>query len=59
MKNLLITGGSGYVGTRLIFHLLKTKKVKIINYDIALYGDDHLPKDINFKNIKKDIRDPI
>lgn len=59
MTKLLITGGSGYVGTRLIFHLLKTKNVKIINYDIALYGDDHLPKDNNLKNIKKDIRDPI
>ena len=30
MKNILITGGSGYVGTRLIFKFLISKE---INYD--------------------------
>ena len=56
MINLLITGGSGYVGTRLINYLLK-KEIRIFNYDIGLYGDDHLPTNKNFNNIKKDIRD--
>ena len=55
--NLLITGGSGYVGTRLINFFLEQKKIKIFNYDLALYGDDHLPKSENLVNIKKDIRD--
>jgi len=55
--NLLITGGSGYVGTRLINFFLEQKKIKIFNYDLALYGDDHLPKNENLVNIKKDIRD--
>ena len=58
MINLLVTGGSGYVGTRLINHFLKNEKIKIFNYDIALYGDHHLPINSNLKNIKKDIRDP-
>ena len=39
MKNLLITGGSGYVGTRLINYLLqKNNKIKIINYDLSIFG---------------------
>ncbi len=57
MLKLLITGGSGYVGTRLINYFLKNKKIKIFNYDTALYGDDHLPVNNNLINIKQDIRD--
>ena len=56
MTNLLITGGSGYVGTRLIFKLL-SKKVNIHNYDISLFGDEHLPSKENFYYHKKDLRD--
>ena len=42
--NLLITGGSGYVGTRLINILLRRENInKIINYDVSFYGDNHLP----------------
>ena len=54
--NLLITGGSGYVGTRLIYRLL-SKNINIHNYDISLFGDDHLPKNKNFYYHKKDLRD--
>lgn len=58
MINLLITGGSGYVGTRLTNYLLdRHKNIKIVNYDISFYGDDHLP--INRDNYfyeKHDIR---
>ena len=57
MKNLLITGGSGYVGTRLINYLLEKKnKIKIVNYDLSIFGDEHLPKDSNFVYVKKDLR---
>ena len=49
MKSILITGGSGYVGSRLIFKLLKETDLKIINYDISLFGDKHLPTHTNFK----------
>ena len=55
MKTILITGGSGYVGTRLINRLLNEKSIKIINYDISLFGDDHLPKNKKFLYLKKDI----
>lgn len=54
--NLLITGGSGYVGTRLI-NRLKEKNLNIHNYDISLFGDSHLPKCKNFHYHKFDLRD--
>lgn len=53
--NLLITGGSGYVGTRLINRLISSE-INIHNYDISLFGDDHLPKKNNFFYHKADLR---
>ena len=52
---LLITGGSGYVGTRLTNYILaKYKEVKLYNYDISFFGDDHLPKsNKNYIYLKK------
>ena len=58
MKRLLITGGSGYVGTRLVNYLLtKYNSLNILNYDISLYGASHLPLNPKFKYEKKDLRD--
>ena len=55
-KNILIFGGSGYVGSKLILALLK-KKYKVINFDRDLFGWKHLPiKNKNFHHIKGDIR---
>ena len=55
---LLITGGSGYVGSRLTYFLLeKYKDLIIYNYDLSFFGDEHLP--LNNKNyiyLKEDIR---
>ena len=57
--NILITGGSGYVvGSRLIYKLLEETDYNIINYDISLFGDKHLPKNKNFFYYKEDITDP-
>lgn len=59
IKNkILITGGSGYVGTKLINYLLnKYDQTEIINYDISIFGDQHLPIcNKRFKYYKKDIR---
>ena len=58
MNNILITGGSGYVGTRLIYKLLKETNYNIVNYDISLFGDEHLPKHERFNYCKDDITDP-
>mgnify|MGYP000064728993 FL=1 len=59
MKNLLITGGSGYVGSRLIFKLLEETELKIVNYDISLFGDSHLPKNDRLVYCKNDITNSI
>ena len=55
-KNILITGGSGYVGTRLCERLLKNQNLNLVNYDISLFGDEHLPKDKRYKYVKDDLR---
>ncbi len=55
--NILITGGSGYVGSRLIYKLLDETDYNIINYDISLFGDKHLPKNERFFYFKEDITD--
>ena len=58
MKRILITGGSGYVGTRLINKLLKETDLTIVNYDISLFGDKHLPSNPKFIYCKEDITNP-
>lgn len=57
---LLITGGSGYVGTRLTNYLLQIHKdLFIYNYDISFFGDNHLPvENKQYYYLKEDIRDP-
>ena len=56
-KKILIFGGSGYVGSKLIFALLK-KNFEVINYDIDLFGKKHLPfKNRYYHHIHADIRD--
>ncbi len=58
-KKLLITGGAGYVGSKLIPHLLNLNfNVTVI--DNLLFGGDHLLNFMSYKNfnfIKCDIRD--
>ena len=55
-KKILIFGGSGYVGSKLIFNLLKNK-FKVINYDLNLFGGSHLPiKNKSFHQVTGDIR---
>ena len=57
--NVMVTGGAGYVGSRLIPSLLEQGH-KVTVLDLYLYGED-LFKDIrgpNLREIKGDIRDP-
>lgn len=53
-KKIFITGGGGYVGTRLVPILLK-KNYKVTVYDTFYFGN-HLKKNKNLKIIKADIR---
>jgi nucleoside-diphosphate-sugar epimerase len=56
--NILITGGSGYVGSRLTNRLIYNDNIKkIVNYDISLFGDEHLPKNKKYFYEKNDLRD--
>ncbi len=56
-KNIFLTGGAGYCGSRLVPQLLKSG-YKVTIFDIMYFGDDFLPKDHpNLKIIKGDIRD--
>ena len=56
--NILIIGGAGYIGSKLIKHLLDNK-YKVTVFDRLLFGADHLlhfSNDENFIFIKGDIR---
>lgn len=59
LRNVLVTGGAGYVGAVLVPKLLaKGYKVKVL--DLYIYGEDVLDAvkdDPNLKQIKGDIRD--
>ena len=54
MKNILITGGGGYIGTNLVNKLLKLN-YKVVALDTFWFGN-YLKKNKNLKIIKKDIR---
>lgn len=60
-KNVLVTGGAGFIGSHLCDELIKTSKVICI--DNFLTGDerniDHLLADPNFEFIRHDISEPI
>jgi len=57
-KNLLITGGAGYVGSALVPSLLE-KEYNVTVYDLYLYGNvfSHLKDHPNLTQVKADIRD--
>ena len=55
MKNILVTGGGGYVGTNLVNELLSENYIVTV-LDTFWFGNN-LKKHKNLKIIKKDIRD--
>jgi len=57
MRNILVTGGAGYVGSRLIPKLLERGE-KVTVYDILYFGAEALPQNhANLRVIEGDIRD--
>ena len=62
MKNILLTGGAGFIGSNFIKYMLKTFEYKIVNLDLLTYaGNLENLKDVeehpNYTFIKGDIRD--
>ena len=55
MKNILVIGGAGYVGTHLCSELIK-KNYSVTVFDLFIYGN-FLEKNNNLNIIKGDIRD--
>jgi nucleoside-diphosphate-sugar epimerase len=54
--NILITGGAGYVGSRIVPRLL-AKGHLVVVYDMMFFGRDHLGFYENLKVIHGDVRD--
>ena len=58
MKKIIVTGGSGFIGTNLVNHLIK-KKYFVINIDKQTYSSNNylskLRNKRNYKLIKLDI----
>ena len=48
MKNILITGGAGYIGSQIAFDLID-KGYKIIIIDSLISGEKLIPKKAKFK----------
>jgi nucleoside-diphosphate-sugar epimerase len=56
-ERVLVTGGAGYCGSRLVPHLLD-RGYKVTVYDILYFGSDFLPKgNPNLAIVQGDIRD--
>ncbi len=59
MKKIIVTGGSGFIGSNLVDYLIK-KKYNVINIDKLTYSSNNYKSEIrtkkNYKLIKLDIR---
>ncbi len=53
---VFVIGGGGYVGSQLVPKLIRHGYIVTV-YDLFIYGEDVLEKNINLKIIKGDIRD--
>ena len=63
MTKILVTGGTGFIGSNCIHYLLSNyKDIKILNYDVLSYGSNlenlkDIEKDEKYKFVKGDIAD--
>lgn len=62
MKNILVTGGAGFIGSNFVKHMLETYDYKIINIDALTYAGNlenliEIKDHPNYVFVKGDIRD--
>jgi nucleoside-diphosphate-sugar epimerase len=55
IKNILVTGGAGYVGSMLTAELIK-KKYNVTVVDLMMYGKDYFKKNKYLRLVRGDIR---
>jgi UDP-glucuronate decarboxylase len=63
MKNIIITGGAGFIGSRLVHHILTQQDVNVIVIDnfitSGFYNIEEFVSHHNFEFIKHDLTEPI
>jgi len=63
MKNIMVTGGAGFIGSNFIHHLLSSyKDIKVVNYDVLTYAGNlenlaDVQDDPRYVFVKGDVRD--
>ena len=63
VKNMLVTGGAGFIGSNFVRYILAHEKdIKLVNLDLLTYAGSlenlrNLPRERNYTFIKGDVRD--